>query len=294
MIKVSCWEDAIYTYTGATSLYYNIYDENSTLIYSGMAVQRPNNGTININVSQIVRNYLNSSLPSTAFSGTSLQTGLFYLPFAVLGFSLADGKGNVLETYKFLNCWDYLTRYMFIDNVVSNFGINKPVNNHSASGQYTFVSVLTKTNKVRVIIGIKSSANANSCGYGALYYSNSLGGWDSFLIEGRITKKAAFTRYDIDNNYTSGTLQFGHRTINNTISESWELQTQYLDDNESKTLCEQLYGSNNVYFHDFATNTVVPVVITDTSVTYKTYKNQGKKFFMHTINIKNSQDKQRI
>lgn len=292
MIKVSCWEDAIYTITGETSIYYNIYDENNTLLYTGRAYQRPDDGEININVSQIVRNYLNSTFPATAFSGTTFQEGQFYLPYAVLGFTLTDGKGNVFETYKFLNCWDYVTRYMFIDNTTMNFAINNYINNHFAVGQYRFASVLTKTNKVRVTISVED--NGTACGYGALYYSNALGGWDSFLIEGRITKKAAFTKYNIDNNFIAGTLQFGHRTINNTISESWELQTHYLTDDESKTLCDNLYGSNNVYFHDFATDIIVPVTITDTSITYKTYKNQGKKYFMHTINVKNAQDHQRI
>lgn len=292
MIKVSCWEDAIYTITGETSIYYNIYDENNTLLYTGRAYQRPDENEININVSQIVRNYLNSTFPATAFSGTTFQEGQFYLPYAVLGFTLTDGKGNVFETYKFLNCWDYVTRYMFIDNATMNFAINKYINNHFAVGQYRFASVLTKTNKVRVTISVED--NGTACGYGALYYSNALGGWDSFLIEGRITKKAAFTKYNIDNKFIAGTLQFGHRTINNTISESWELQTHYLTDDESKNLCDHLYGSNNVYFHDFATDIIVPVTINDTSITYKTYKNQGKKYFMHTINVKNAQDHQRI
>lgn len=291
MIKVSCWEDAIYTVNGEASLYYNIYDDEDTLLYTGKAFQRPNSN-IKINVSQIVRNYLNSTLPPTAFSGTAFQEGQFYLPYATLGFTLTDGKGNVFETYKFLNCWDYVTRYSLIDNSTMNFAINKYINNHFAVGQYKFASVLTKTNKVRVTISVED--NGTACGYGALYYSNALGGWDSFLIEGRITKKEAFTKYNIDNNFIADTLQFGHRTINNTISESWELQTQYLTDDESKTLCDNLYGSNNVYFHDFATSTIVPVTITDTSITYKTYKNQGKKYFMHTINVKNAQDHQRI
>ena len=294
MIKVSCWEDAIFTVTGYTSYIYNIYDDNSVLLYTGRAYPRPDNGNININVSQVVRNYLNSTFPATAFFENTFVTGQHYLPYATLGFSLADEKGTVLETYKFLNCWDYVTRYMLIDNVTMNFSINKRINDHFASGQYSFASTLTKQDRVRVTISMVDSGSANACGYGALYYSNALGGWDSFLIEGRVTKKAAFTKYNIDNKFIANTLEFGHRTLNNTISESWELQTQYLTDEESKTLCDNLYGSNNVYYHDFATNTIVPVTINDTSITYKTYKNQGKKYFMHTITVKNAQDHQRI
>lgn len=291
MEKYSCWEDAIYTTSGMAYFFYNIYNENNDLLYSGKAYPRPNSGIIEINVSQIVRNYLNSHLPNNAFSGNTFQDGQFYLPYAVLGFTLTDEKGNVLETYKFLNCWDYKTRFSQIDNVGMNFNINYPVNDHIAVGQYTFVSTLMKTDKVRVTIG---SGATNSCGYGALYYSNAVGGYDSFLVEGRLKKKNTYTKYEIDNAYRADTLQFGHRTINNTISEAWELQTQYLSDKESERLTTHLYGSNDVYFHDFTNDRIYPVVITDTSVEVKTYKNQGKKHFMHTINIKNSQDKQRI
>lgn len=287
MEKYSAWEDAIYSVTGLTQLTYNIYDDNNVLLYTGKAYPRPrpNNGTIEINISQIVRNYLNSELP--------FAEGQVYLPNAVLGFTLTNENGTVLESYKFLNCWDYKTMYRFIDNTAMNFNINQSVNNHFATGQYTFTSLLTKTNMVRVTIGIVSSG-ATACGYGALYYSNSLGGWDSFLIEGKMLKKNTYTKYEIDNAYWANTLQFGHRTINNTISESWELETQYLSDDESKRLTDNLFGSNNVYFHDFVENRIYPVTITDTSVEVKNWKNQGRKHFIYKINIKNSQDKQRI
>lgn len=290
-MKYSIWEDAIYSVTGTSYLVYNLYNEDSELIYTGKAYPRPNVGTIEINISQIVRNYLNSQLPLTATSGSSIQEGQFYLPYAVLGFSLTDDKGNELESYKFLNCWDYETKYANIDILAGGFNINQQVNNHFATGQYFFNSLLTKQDKVRVTI---SMAQPNSCGYGALYYSNALGGWDSFLIEGNLKKKNTYTKYEIDNAYRADTLQFGHRTINNTISESWELQTQYLTDEESKKLALHLFGSNNVYFHDFTDNKIYPVVITDSSVEVKTWRNQKRSHFLHKINIKSAQDKMRI
>lgn len=292
MEKYSAWEDAIYSVTGLTSYIYNIYDDNSNLLYTGRAYPRPNNGTIEINISQIVRNYLDCHMPNEAFSFDTFNEGQLFLPNAVLGFTLSDEKGTVLETYKFLNCWDYKTRFQFMDNMAAGMNINVPVNDHLAIGQYTFQSSLTKQDKVRVTIGTASSGNC--CGYGSLIYSNSLGGYDQFLIEGRLKKKNAYTKYEIDNPYRANTLQFGHKTINNTISESWELQTHYLTDKESKVLCSNLYGSTDVYFQDFIDNKVYPVVITDNSVECKNWRNQGKKHFIHTINIKSAQDKMRI
>ena len=291
-MKYSIWEDAIFSTTGLSFLVYNIYNEDSELIYTGKAYPRPNVGTIEINVSQIVRNYLNSALPLNATSGGTLQEGQFFLPKAVLGFTLADEKGTTIETYKFLNCWDYENMFRFMDNTTLNLNINRPINDHTAIGQYTFNSTLMKTDKVRVTIDTVD--NANSCGYGALYYSNALGGWDSFLIEGKMLKKNTYTKYEIDNAFRTNTLQFGHKNLNNTISESWELQTHYLSDIESDRLALHLFGSNDIYFHSFVENKIYPVVITDTSVEVKNWKNQGKKHFLHTINIKSAQDKMRI
>lgn len=292
MQKYSAWEDAIYTVSGMSEFVYCIYDENSTLLYTGKAYQRPNSGVIDINVSQIVRNYLNCKLPNVAFNMADFNTGQVTLPNAVLGFSLTDEKGNTLETYKFLNCWNYKDMYRLLDNSAMNLNINRAVNDHTAVGQYTFNSTLMKQDYVRVTIGTVSSAT--SCGYGVLYYSNALGGYDSFLIEGRMKKKDSYERYEIDNPYLSNTLQYGHKTLVNMISEAWELQTHYLSDKESKTLTENLYGSNDVYFQDLVEDRIYPVVITDKSVEVKNWKNQGRKQFTHTINIKSAQDKQRI
>jgi hypothetical protein len=157
---------------------------------------------------------------------------------------------------------------------------------------FAFYSVLTKTNKVRTTIGTGNVGDY--CGYGALYYSNALGGWDSFLIEGNIIKKDSYERYTIENKWIADTLQPGTRTLVNTIDESWTLNTHLLTDEEAKILAEHLFGSNNVYFHSFADNTITPVVITDTSVDYKNWRNQKRKRFYLTINIKSCQPKQRI
>lgn len=292
MLYYSCWEDAYYTITGETSFYYNIYDDNSILLYTGRAMAKPNEGSIEINISEIVRNYLNSKLPEASFNGTDFNTGQVYEENAVLGFILTDSKGNVLESYKYLNCWDYQTKFSTIANAGNNTPLSKPVNNHSTTGMYSFTSVYAKTGgKVRTTI---AEGLGTYCGYGALYYSNALGGYDSFLIEGSVTKKDTYQRYTIENKWKSGTLESGSRTIVNTIEESWALNTHLLTDAESKTLASNLFSSSNVYFHNFADDTITPVSITDTSVTYKTWRNQKRKKFFYTINIKSNQPLQRI
>lgn len=292
MINASIWEDVIYTVTGMTSITYLIYDENSELIYAGVAVTKPNESECNINVSRIVQNYLNSNLPEEVYTGSTLVTGQYYEPNAVLGYTLTDGKGNVFESYRFLNCWDYLTHFAMIASPGVPYPLSKSVNNHSVDEMFHFNSVLTKTNKVRTTIS--TGIAGDYCGYGALYYSNNMGGWDSFLIEGTVVKKDTYQRYTINNKWIADTLKPGTRTLVNTIDESWTLKTHLLTDNETKILAENLYGSNNIFFHNFADGKITPVIITDTSVEYKNLRaNKNKRFYL-TINIKSTQPKQRI
>lgn len=288
----SAWQDAIYVNTGASSMVYCIYDENSTLLYTGKAVAKPTGGGCQINVSEVVRNYLNCDLPDVAFNGEDFNTGQIILPNATFGFTLTDEKGTVLETYKFLNCWDYKTPFSFFATASMNYPLSEPANDHRTTGMYWFSSVYEKVQrKVRTSIG---SVTGDTCGFGALYYSNALGGYDSFLIEGTITQKDTFDRYTIENNWPSSTLQPGTRTLVNTIDRSWTLNTHLLTDKEADVLARNLYGSNNVYFHNFADDTITPVVITDTSIDFKTRRNQKRKRFYLTINIKSTQPKQRI
>lgn len=288
----SIWEDAIFVASGMSQIDYLLYDDNNELVYAGRAVAKPNQGSCEINISRIVQNYLNSTLPLNALGNNSFNTGQAIEPYAVLGFSLTDGKGNVLESYKFLNCWDYSTHFAIMYGAGLNYPLSKPINNHRASGMYNFQSVFEKTSKkVRTTISI---ADGSYCGYGALYYSNALGGWDCFLIEGTVTKKDTYQRYSIEKKWKADTLEEGSRTLVNTIEESWALNTHLMTDEEAKTISMHLFGSNNVYYHNFADDTITPVTITDTSVTYKTWRNQKRKRFYYTINIKSTQPKQRI
>lgn len=288
----SAFEDAIYTATGLTSINYLIYDGDNELIYAGKSVARPGTGECNINVSDIARNYLNSELPETAFSAITINTGTHIEPNAIKMFTLTDAKGNVLETYRFLNCWDYETPFAFIANPGNSYPLSLPANQHRTNNMFVFSSVLNKQNKVATTIS--TGFLGNYCGNGALYYSNSMGGWDSFLIEGTITKKNSYERYTIGNHWTYGSMKPGTRTLVNTITDSWTLKTHLLTDEESKILCENLFCSNNVYFHSFEDDKIYPVYITDTSVEVKTRINQKKKRFFHTINITSAQPRQII
>lgn len=291
MMYYSTWEDAIYSNTGTTDLVYNIYGEDQELLYTGRSIARPNAPGVEINISEIVRNYLNSDLPSSAFDGDDFNTGNAIEPNSVLSFTLTDGKGNVLEEYSFLNCWDYNTKFSNIAGSGLNYPLSIPANGKMTTGMYLFTSVYDKNaRKVRTTISYPSG---DTCSNGAIYYSNSLGGYDTLLLECKIVKKDNIERYTIGNKWHSGTLESGTRNINSKITESWTISTHLLNDSESEIIARELIQSNNIYLHIFADNRIVPVSITETTAEYKTRKNEKKPFYT-TITLTSNQPHNRI
>lgn len=131
------------------------------------------------------------------------------------------------------------------------------------------------------------------CGDWAIYYQNRYGGWDSFLIEGTVKKKEALTPHSYAKSYDNTTAQRENTKYINEIATSFECTTGWLSDEESQRLAFHLLSSPNVYLHDIVNDKLWPVDITDSSVQYKTYQNQGKKLVNYTINLKDSNSKLR-
>lgn len=283
MVYKSIWEDAIFTVTGMTSLRYNIVtDGGNTLIYSGRAYAKPNSNDVEINVARIVQDYLNCRLEEVDLASQTNE-------HALLNCSIVDEKGNELEEYKFLYCWDYETKFEDVWDV-SPYRLSKPINNHSASGM---IILTTNYNGTSVHTGANYVLNPSYCGDGALYYLNAKGGWDSFLIEGTVKKTESYERYDIQSNYRVDTLQFGHRNITHTSKLGWTLNTHLLTDAESKIFAANVIGSVSVYYHDLKANKIYPVTIDDNSVEFKQFKTNGRKFAQYSFKITSAQDRQR-
>ena len=292
MLYFSLWQDAIYTATGVTNFSYNITtDSGNTLIYSGNSYIKPNASSIEVNVSRIVQDYLNSKLNDASLANNGFVVGREIEPYAVFNCAIVDMKDQILEEYSFLNCWDYKTPFAIMQAAGLDYPLSAPINDHKASGMYGFRSVFGKNSKqVETVI---STAEGNTCGVGALYYANNLGGWDAFLVEGNAKKSETYERYEIQNGYRVQTLQFGHKIINNTTQLKWDLTTHYMKDSESQRFAEQVIGSVIAYYHDFTDNAIYPVTIDDNSVEYKQFKSNGRKFAQYNFKITSAQDRQR-
>ena len=125
-----------------------------------------------------------------------------------------------------------------------------------------------------------------------LYYRNALGGIDLFPVTGKVIKSNDIEHLTINKKYDNRTLNFGKTNYENVLTERWQLYSGRLNDQQSK-LMHHLINSTYVYLYDIQADKFTPVVITDTEMEYKTYKNNNNKMVYYTINVEASQTKYR-
>lgn len=123
------------------------------------------------------------------------------------------------------------------------------------------------------------------CAAYALYYVNAHGGWDCYLIEGNTLESDTLTRYTREVEYDNRDIQ--NRSVANYVNEvtkSYTFHTGWLSDDEASRM-HHLVNSTEVFMYDIANDEMIPVVVSDKSLEYKTYKNQGNKLVNYTIKV---------
>lgn len=195
--------------------------------------------------------------------------------------------------------WDEFTSYL--SNGYNNgYMIYKQFGEYvvftTVNGQKVFEFITQNISQLATLSddGFVIESGHNYCGDWALYYSNRSGGWDSFLIEGNVKKIDNFEKYYINRSYNNTTMEWGKKVYHNEITTNYELHTGWLNDRQSEILAFNLLSSNQVYLHDLVNNKIIPVVITDDTAEYKTFKNNGRKMVNYTINVEASQIQQNI
>ena len=127
----------------------------------------------------------------------------------------------------------------------------------------------------------------------SLYYVNSYGGVDVLPFKGKSFKKTDnITRLNYSRSFRNNTLEFENVNYMNEMKPAWELNTSYMVDSQSRKMHE-LVESTCVYLYDAEEQTYTPVVMTDKKLEYKTFYNQGRRFYTYTINVEESQSKER-
>ena len=281
------WQDVYYTSTTYSMLEYVINRKDRTVIYAGRAYRRPGASVLSINISKICQDYIKDSFSETDFR--TLVGTTYSHPESYVEFELRDMNGNLLNTYGFVYDWSY-EAWDKNARTVSN-----PINGHTMAGMYDFNTVcrnVVSDNTMELATSVYEVAAGNYCGEIALYYKNRKGGWDSFLIEGTVTKKDEYTKYTYNRSFNNNTLEFENGTYHSQIVTSYVLNTGWLNDQQSDNLAFNLLSSNEVYLHNLCTDKVYPVVIKDNTATYKTYKNNSRKLVNYQINVEESQRKE--
>ena len=276
MVYVPIWKDTVFT-ASTTGMTYYIQVDGET-IFNGRAFAKPNDDYISININKIVLNYLINELPDFRNS----DEGSYVASQGCRDFYLYQTNGTLLETYRFLYDWSYTDEAQF----TGTYNMSRPINNHYAYGMYRFYTDFYDgdvTNHYEKVIG-------DYCGKYAIYYLNAFGGWDSFLFEGKCRKYDTFTQYEYNRTFNNTTIDFERNRYISEVEGVYELSTGILTDEEAANFSFNLIGTNQAYLHNMETDEIFPVMIDESSIEYKTYRND-KKMVEYTIRVKSSQNR---
>lgn len=272
MIYAPVWKDTYYT-TNAETLSYSIY-YGSNVIFSGRAYAMPGSN-LRIKINDICAEYL--------FQNIDFEVQTTYNTGAIGTFYLRDSNGATLETYTFLNCYDYDFNWTGQSATLSNpisdvygYGMTVPTTTVSAGGSVTTV--------------LSTPAKTDGCIKYGLYYVNRKGGWDAYAPVSA-KKQDNITQFTTDRSFDNTTLEFEANRYLAEIKTAYVMQTAYLNDEQSENLAKNLISTNKLYIHNLTTGVILPALITDSSVTYQTYQNSGKKMSQYTINVAESQSR---
>lgn len=291
---IPIWKDTEYT-TSADTLNYLIKVSGET-IFSARAYKYPDAANLKINVNKVCQDYLSLDLPDIR---TYLNPSYLHYD-AAKTFTLTDTSNNVLATYDFVYNYDYDSS--FFDGSSSTASTwsaytSSPINGHATSNMKVFRTLCRRSGSTNSVITSISTGNnlgysTGYCGDYALIYSNSHGGFDSFLIEGNTIVSDDIESQEYNKPYVNTTIDFEKKRYISEITTSMEMHTGLLTDEQSENLATNLISTNYLYVQDLRTNTFYPALIKDTTVEHKRFKN-GRKLNTYTINIELSQTKLR-
>ena len=293
------WKDTYYT-TSADSVFFRIDLEGDT-VYSGRAVKYPDAEELKININKICRNYLESDIEELLTLMPSTLTSQLH-PHEQRTFTLYVDDVNVQD-------YVFYQDYSYNDDkpIGGNINISNPINGHYVPGMLR-LSTTRRTSLTGGTIDAFTQGIAGEpttpaeylgyetqvkCAPYVLYYLNSYGGWDAFVIEGNTVKKDAYTSYQTDRAFNNTTIEFETNKYVNEIKTSYELNTGLLNDEQSANLAKNLIGSIKVYLQNIEEGWTKPVIITDNTVTYQTYQGNNRKLCQYRINVTESQSKTR-
>ena len=283
----SAWEDVILQRTESV-FDYRIYNKNN-LIFQGRAYKRPNADTNDIKLNKIFENYLSNSINDLLNTDKTEDTSADACKVFQIKKLDADGTETLIDEYTILYDWSYDFRFRGTDT-----NLSRPINGRYVAGMYKMNTTVNGQSGT-----VTNSLNGGAynvladCGEYALYYLNAYGGWDALLIDGTVLKKSTIKQYTTDRNINNSRIEFEQTKYINEIQDAYEINTGFLTDEQAANLSNNLIPSKEVYLHILSNNKIIPVLITDTSVTYQTYQTNNLQMPQYKINVKESEIKLR-
>lgn len=266
------WKDTYYT-TTSTRLHYKIY-QNNTLVYEGVAVKMPGELNLNININKICKDYLSQGINTLITTSAQSEQATS----AYLAFDLKNENGTILDSYGFLYDWD--KGHSWNGGATT---LSLPVNGEYADGQ---MKLKTTVSSSKIVTNYRSTGDYDKavCADYVLYYLNARGGWDAFAYTGRCTRTDKVQQYTFNHSYNNNNSdEFEVGLYAAEITPQWELNTGLLNDAQSKIYAKHLASSNKAYLHILSEGLIIPVVITDNSITYKENTSKGVVTYKTTV-----------
>ena len=328
------------SWDGSGNYYYRIVDKDTNYEYfSGVAVNifpgTEGEGLGGIDIPRLVEYYISTTLEEQKTDTGWGDMSMGYCTVDVYNMTTSGYPGTVEATFKYWNDWSrFEKKYDYTRS------LNDPINSKGCDNMIIPFCVYYDESSVFSIVDTERNGNVNTktlstpskpfmmrtdsyydsaridykqdgqilfsydmthCGQGALIYRNRFGGWDSFLIEGNISKTDNYTKqnyrkkggYNLD--YSIDTLKYidEKRTEGVDIDTTYQAYTGWLTDEESERLVFHLLSSPTVFFQnlnkvnqlydtDSEFGALLPVRITASSSEYKKFRN-GKRLVNYLI-----------
>jgi hypothetical protein len=283
MIKSNIWKDTVLKVEDDV-FDYTIENDNE-VIFKGRSFKRPGAEFNEIKINKLVENYLSNDIQDLLVSVYETGNISELNKEAYKVFVVKDKEGVVIEEYGFLFNWSY-------ENEMRD--LSYPINGHYMVGQLILSSVFEESadavlNTVRIA---NENTVTNGCnGEYAIYYQTSYGGYSSFLFEGLCKKSDKITQYTTDKSYNNTSIDFETSRYVSEIVTEYELNTGWLTDEQAYNFAKNVVSSNRAYLHNLKDNVIFPIIITDATAPYKSYKVNGGLMSQYTLKCKASQTK---
>lgn len=328
-IDFPIWKDVDITLTSEDTYVQYQITNNNNVVYNGRAFMMNGKSTIRIN--DILRDFINENLDLSKeyqiqsnnshyrfYLNVPNANGVYY-PYKQLR-TWNDNSYDSSHKYKSGIISQYLNntvdkRQLFLisvedypDNSTSSlniYGTFQPL--QGINETYIFDRTVNINNDVATYVlpasnflstisttfnndDVKTFTLDDGCKPYCLYWRNIYGGYNYCLFNDATKQTDNITSYDysVENNNT--TISFHKKQYLKEVVETWSIKSDYLTDAQSN-IVKFIAHSPEVYLHDLVNDVIKPVLITDTSIDHKLYRNNSRKFVTYTFKLQNSNTK---